>query len=475
MDVKLYVYDLSQGMARQFSQTFLGTHIDAVYHTAIVFDNIEYFFGAGVQTCYPGTTHHGRPMEILDLGRTELSMEVILGYLESLKQVYTMESYDLFLHNCNNFSHDFAIFLVGHGIPEHITSLPQTVMNTPFGQMLKPQLDSAMRNVTQAPVPPQNIPPPAARASKTAAAASAPPTAAEKAARMKYPALLQPSRLQPVTYAKVPPMTKILAKLGAQAREPIVNETADFIRAVNDPETPQQEASLPNLGDLGAWLTKATTILPPDSLFAAYDLVRLAITDPRIREYFATHTEGIKTTSTLLKHLGDLADNTDAAKVRLVACQLCCNITTGHFLGALTEDFIHVVANGLLTKPVSAVETNVRIVSANLAFNLAIQTHRVQERPEAGHTMPEGQQVELLASTLEALGSLADEAERKKDAAGTEAIEPLVRAFGLLLHGGPKDGEVRDLCEAMEARPLLARLPQSQVVKEVWKLLNGGS
>jgi len=34
---------------------------------------------------------------------------------------------------------------------------------------------------------------------------------------------------------------------------------------------------------------------------------------------------------------------------------------------------------------------------------------------------------------------------------------------------------VRDLCEAMEARPLLARLPQSQVVKEVWKLLNGGS
>ena len=66
-----------------------------------------------------------------------------------------IQSYDLFSHNCNNFSHDFAMFLVGKGIPSHITSLPQTVLNTPFGQILKPQLDQTMRTVTQAPVPPQ--------------------------------------------------------------------------------------------------------------------------------------------------------------------------------------------------------------------------------------------------------------------------------------------------------------------------------
>ena len=52
------------------------------------------------------------------------------------------------------------MFLVGKGIPEHITSLPQTVLNTPFGQMLKPQLDNAMRGITQAPVPPTNVPQP---------------------------------------------------------------------------------------------------------------------------------------------------------------------------------------------------------------------------------------------------------------------------------------------------------------------------
>ncbi|KAI9687792.1 MAG: hypothetical protein M1822_001872 [Bathelium mastoideum] len=94
-------------------------------------------------------------MEKIHLGTTQLPTEVILEYVEALKATYTTESYDLFSHNCNNFSHDFSMFLVGEGIPSHITSLPQTVLNTPFGQMIKPQLDQTMRTITQAPVPSQ--------------------------------------------------------------------------------------------------------------------------------------------------------------------------------------------------------------------------------------------------------------------------------------------------------------------------------
>ncbi|KAI9797555.1 MAG: hypothetical protein M1825_005983 [Sarcosagium campestre] len=92
-------------------------------------------------------------MEVIRMGKTSLPPDVIAEYLDSLGEVYTPESYDLFLHNCNNFSNDFCTFLVGKGIPDHITSLPQTVLDTPFGQMLRPQLDSAMRSVTQAPTP----------------------------------------------------------------------------------------------------------------------------------------------------------------------------------------------------------------------------------------------------------------------------------------------------------------------------------
>lgn len=151
--VELYVYDLSQGMARQFSLGLLGTFIDAIYHTSIVLGGREYYYGQGIQFSIPGGTHHGNPMEKIHLGVTSLTDEIFLEYLDSLKPIYSPEAYDLFQHNCNNFTNDVAQFLCGRGIPDHIVSLPQTVLNTPFGQMLKPQLEQAMRPITTAPTP----------------------------------------------------------------------------------------------------------------------------------------------------------------------------------------------------------------------------------------------------------------------------------------------------------------------------------
>lgn len=143
--------DLLQGLARQFSQALTGIQIDAIYHTAIVLNNVEYFFGQGIHRKIPGTTHHGRPMNVVNLGRTDLPLEVIDEYIESLEDIYTPESYDLFLHNCNNFTQDLSMFLVGKNIPEEIRGLPETFLNTPIGQMLRGQIDQSMRQMTQAP------------------------------------------------------------------------------------------------------------------------------------------------------------------------------------------------------------------------------------------------------------------------------------------------------------------------------------
>ncbi|GAB1206419.1 hypothetical protein APSETT445_005106 [Aspergillus pseudonomiae] len=156
------------GLARQWSLPLTGTHIDAIYHTAIVLNGVEYYFGHGIQTASPGSTHHGQPMEKVHLGQTELPPDVISEYIDSLGDIYTPEaspsahlkcqpqltttqSYDLFLHNCNNFTQDLAMFLLGQSIPDHIRNLPQTFLSTPLGQMLKPQIEAALRPVTQAP------------------------------------------------------------------------------------------------------------------------------------------------------------------------------------------------------------------------------------------------------------------------------------------------------------------------------------
>jgi thiol-disulfide isomerase/thioredoxin len=90
-------------------------------------------------------------MEVIRMGRTDLPMDVIQEYIDSLSAIYTTESYDLFLHNCNNFSQDLSMFLVGKDIPEHIRSLPRRFLETPIGQMMRSQIDQSMRQMTQAP------------------------------------------------------------------------------------------------------------------------------------------------------------------------------------------------------------------------------------------------------------------------------------------------------------------------------------
>lgn len=55
--VELHVYDLSKGLARQFSQAFLGTQMDGVWHSSIVAWGKEIYFGQGIRVATPGTTH----------------------------------------------------------------------------------------------------------------------------------------------------------------------------------------------------------------------------------------------------------------------------------------------------------------------------------------------------------------------------------------------------------------------------------
>jgi hypothetical protein len=51
--VDLYLYDLSNGMARTMSPLLLGKQIDAIYHSGLVVYGIEYYFGGGICRGYP--------------------------------------------------------------------------------------------------------------------------------------------------------------------------------------------------------------------------------------------------------------------------------------------------------------------------------------------------------------------------------------------------------------------------------------
>ncbi|KAB2581078.1 Desumoylating isopeptidase 1 [Lasiodiplodia theobromae] len=586
MEVQLYVYDLSKGLARQLSRQFLGIQIDAVYHTSIVVGGIEYFYGAGVQSCYPGTTHHGAPEEVIKLGSTSLPMDVILEYLESLKQVYTPEAYDLFAHNCNNFSNDFAMFLVGKGIPDHITSLPQQVLNTPFGQMLRPQIDAAMRSVTQAPVPPQNVPngAPGAVANGSAngvtnstngttngsstsgkvhsvtslqevdrlltsakdssavifftSSTCAPckimypvfDELAEEAGskgvfikvdinqaydvaakysvratptfitflkgmkddqwsganepqlrgnvrllvqqasmghphtRLDLPKLLGAS-LHPVTYEKIPPLEKLIPKVGEHGRHPIIAMVAAFITTRRD--SGSREAPLPSLPDFASFLRDAISKISPDNLFAAYDLFRLTLTDPRVSGFFAEEDDAA-TLAALISHVNNLQEC--PYNLRLVTLQLACNLFSTSLVR--THLLAHESFSALLTHLLSASllddkHGNVRIAAASLAFNIAAANHRMRIEAERD-VLDESEQVEIVAALLEAV---AAEQENK------EAVLALLTSLGLLVYCADMEGEVVDVCKAMDAKgTVLAKMElcgKDDIVVEVGKVLLG--
>ena len=563
------------------SLTFLGTHIDAVYHTALVFGGIEYFFGAGVQQTYPGATHHGRPMEIIPLGKTDLPLEIILEYLDSLKEVYTVEvgpqsrfryrqvsdmvqSYDLFTHNCNNFTNDFAMFLLGRGIPDHITSLPQTVLNTPFGQMLKPQLDSAMRGITQAPVAPASVPSQhqssrtsnvfvtsqsnvqenhvngasgiptgqvhqvttlkkldalLTRAQDSCAvifftSATCPPCklvypayddlaaeAGDKAILIKvdlseayeigskYQVRATPTfmsflkgekenewvgasegqlrgnvrmlirmahpphphtnlrlhvlqrRHKSVTYSKIPPLEKLIAKMGPRGNEPSVTALKDFICTREASDT--SDAPLPSLPTITSFIVRSVETTPPNSLFPDIDLLRCALIDQRVSGYLASEHSN-STVSKIFTKVNSLSGECPYS-LRIVTLQLACNLFTAHILATrllqdeeLCTKLIQLVISSLL----DTAHPPVRVAAASLAFNIAAFNHlrRLEEKHDI---LKDFAQIELIASLLE---TLTTENESK------DCVRGLLTAIGLLVYGAPREGELVELYNALDAK-----------------------
>ncbi|KAL0371191.1 UNVERIFIED_CONTAM: Desumoylating isopeptidase 1 [Sesamum angustifolium] len=170
--VALNVYDLSQGLARQLSTTFLGKPIEGIWHTGVVVYGYEYYFGGGIQSAPAGTTPYGTPIRVVDLGFTHVPKDVFEMYLQEIGPRYTAETYSLLTHNCNNFSNEVAQFLVGASIPDYILNLPNEVISSPMGALILPMIQQLETTLRAGAVPqaPQFRPSTVAQSNQTASA-----------------------------------------------------------------------------------------------------------------------------------------------------------------------------------------------------------------------------------------------------------------------------------------------------------------
>ncbi|KAI8986183.1 DUF862-domain-containing protein [Trametes punicea] len=143
--VQLYVYDLSNGLAKQLSRQSTGRQIDGIWHTSVVVFGKEIFYGQGISITQPGMSHHGRPLHIIDVGETSIDEETFNEYLAEMRNHYTADKYHLLDFNCNSFTNDCVGFLTGGSIPSWIKDLPSDFLSTPFGAALRPTIDAMFR------------------------------------------------------------------------------------------------------------------------------------------------------------------------------------------------------------------------------------------------------------------------------------------------------------------------------------------
>ncbi|KAK3378414.1 P-loop containing nucleoside triphosphate hydrolase protein [Podospora didyma] len=576
MEVHLLVYDLSRGMARQMSQGLLGFHLDAIYHTSIKLRDREYVYDGNIVAISPGTSHLGQPMQEIYLGQTELPMDVIEEYLDSLREIYTVAAYDLWRHNCNNFSNDFATFLLGKGIPGHITNMPQAVLDSPFGQMLLPMLNQQINASKRAggilgsqdQTPGSSVKPQAqlhhhegkvhkvsnlaeldallAKFNKSCAvvfftsatcrpchmlypmydelaaevgdkgilikadtskafdvgqkySVSATPTfitflkgeqenrwsGADPGAlrgnvqllvQMAWPAHPHQSLnlptfanpgTKPVLFEKVPPLPKLLAKMGATSQNATIQGVKHFIetRAKDGPA----EASLPDMAGFTECVRESMEQLPVDVLFTVVDLLRCGLIDPRFSGYLAEEKEH-HTLITVLNRVNGLETKDCPYALRLVTLQMACNLFSSPLYqdqilgyGRLRASITEMVSTSFLDDS----HSNIRVAAASLLFNLSLaNSHKRREGP--GDLMPEGDQVELAASVLEAIS---------QESSSADALEGMLKALGYLAYRLPLDGELAELLRMMDAEDIILAkkkdFPDMRLITEIGSELFG--
>ncbi|KAF3077040.1 Desumoylating isopeptidase 1 [Trichoderma lentiforme] len=571
MDVHLLVYDLSQGLARQMSMGLLGFQLDAIYHTSIELQGREYVYDGGIISIVPGSSHLGQPLERLHLGKTNLPMDVIGDYLESIRSIFTIEAYDLFRHNCNNFTDAFSNFLLGKGIPSHIAQMPQAVLDSPFGRMLMPQLTqgvnasrqngsilglqqssqpiapvkaaSSVKNVTsqselsalldqaktscavvyftsatcapckmlyplydqlaeefagKATLIKIDIAQPQASLVASQYSISATPTfvtflkgeqenrwsGADQAAlrgnvqllvqmahpshpheKLRLPTFANPNS-KPVLFAKVPPMQKLMAKMGAEiSSRPEVEHLRRFIEDRTKGEA--LDAVLPNMGHMASFLQESVTKMPIDTLFTIVDLFRCALLDPRVSGYFAEETSH-RTVVSILNTVNEQSECPYA--LRLVTLQMACNF----FSTPLFPD--EILRNEHLRAPITRListsflddgHSNTRVAASSLLFNIAL-TDRKSRLGEAKPSLPDEDLIELAASVVEAIA---------QEETSAEALQGMLSALGHLVYFTNLQGELADLLRALDAEgTVLAKkkaFPKEALVTEVGSELLG--
>lgn len=360
--VLLYVYDLSRGLAKQFSAQFLGKHFDGIWHTAIVVFGKEYFYGGGIMVSEPLQTPFGSPVKQIDLGTTSIPKVLFEEFLQGLSPRYLPENYHVLDNNCNNFTDECSQFLTGSPIPKDIRELPSEFTNTPLGAMLRPMIDNFFGAQKQQLSQFQMFQNPASPSIQNAPSQSNLNTS--KYLSHSLPILFTAANVSQI-FGK---LNQLIGELHVSISD---EEMANLIlleTILNERETVSVLPTIPIEAHL--LLVKLLSLFPADKQFVLLDVFRLITLFPSIATIYTTEQKDF------IKNLFDQYLNVKKEGVpvasKMMVLRLICNLFG-------SKEGIHHIMKDLLEATLDAAVTSVQVedqkirtAAASLAFNLSL-------------------------------------------------------------------------------------------------------
>lgn len=416
--------------------------------------NPQFYFGGGICSDPAGATPYGVPVQRIEIGHTEKSMADIMAHLNSIRHRFTVQTYNLLTHNCNNFSSELVQFLCpGKDIPRFILDLPQECLSTPLGAMLRPTIDAMQQQMAQmghsAFGAQQQGTDTAAFAAAAAQAANLaranpsapfPGTSFSTAGATTFPQQQQP--LSPMSIAEA-------------SRRPVLLGKGDVIQIR---KKLAEFAPSSGLADSVSELAAVATSLGAEKAFPALDLLRLMCAQ--------SENNSVEVASILPQLLRDFGIAADAPRPsRMMVLRVACNCLAFDSAACialthpdLSELLGEAVANGLAADQHEAVIA----ASAALACNLGAACIR-------GLAVTEDLSVRV---AFAAAGWLQGGVLTSSTAEGEVIVHALV-ALGAVAKSHPTASE---LCRSLELGPSLQSVshqdPRVQAIaKEVSALL----
>lgn len=344
-EVYLYIYDLSNGLAAQISQQLTGRFFKAIYHTSIVIHGREYFFGgSGIESSLPAQAPTGQPIEKRKVGETEISPELWHSFLEDCAEDYGVGKYHLLEHNCNTFSDAALQFLLGQRIDPEINALPSDFLNTPFGRMIRPQIDAMY-----APRPGAQT---VTNSSKTSVRTEVPidgPTSGSHTDRVS----------EAFTFINTPTTQKLFGKLQTQLSDSslsaIQKTTEDIIQG--------RSVETTNFSKVTEYLNKYAQTVKTDEIFPGLDLVRILVHHKPFARFLAKQPTVLKTILSL-----QYSDEEASVNTRVVLLKMLCNALIDTELRPVvvstlrTTDALEAISNAPLSEAVSVREHGIKCI-----------------------------------------------------------------------------------------------------------------